>query len=314
MASEKKFERKLFALYKDGGELDFPDEDWLMQVMPELKALETETLDTLFHQADQHARYERAARELVLQERARCAEEHQREMQELRVQLEGDSVRKTVGVEMRLKALDEQSKEEQAELKEEAQAKISELEETIEELEGKLAEALDKVEATEEACKEEIESMNDKCEAMMQALDDAQKETDLKRETNQKLKEEIIGNDHLTVANLNRIKFLEHENEKVKQHMEALDTENDELREEMQKLREEMQMQAVEKENGATESELKELKGLLAEREAQLISMSHRLAEASGERGGVLTPNGGLTRRDSLMERIGFGNLKTSVV
>lgn len=47
---------------------------------------------------------------------------------------------------------------------------------------------------------------------------------DLKRETNQKLKEEIIGNDHLTVANLNRIKFLEHENDKVKQHMEALDT------------------------------------------------------------------------------------------
>jgi len=29
-------------------------------VMPELKALEAETLDTLFHQADQHARYERA--------------------------------------------------------------------------------------------------------------------------------------------------------------------------------------------------------------------------------------------------------------
>ena len=33
-------------------------------------------------------------------------------MQELRVQLEGDSVRKTVGVEMKLKALDEQTKEE----------------------------------------------------------------------------------------------------------------------------------------------------------------------------------------------------------
>jgi len=239
-------------------------------------------------------------------------------MQELRVQLEGDSVRKTVGVEMKLKALDEQTKEEQAELKEEAQAKILELEETIEDLEGKLAEALDKVEGTEEACKEEIESMQDKCEVMMHALDEAQKETDLKRETNQKLKEEIIGNDHLTVANLNRIKFLEHENDKVKQHMEALDTENDELREELQK-------QAVEKENGVAESELKELKGLLAEREAQLITLSHRLAERdSAERSGVLTPNGSLggrsltgslsTGRDSLMERIGFGNMKTSIV
>ena len=94
--------------------------------------------------------------------------------------------------------------------------------------------------------------------------------------------------------------------------------ENDELREELQK-------QAVEKENGVAESELKELKGLLAEREAQLITLSHRLAERdSAERSGVLTPNGSLggrsltgslsTGRDSLMERIGFGNMKTSIV
>ena len=36
-----------------------------------------------------------------------------------------------------------------------------------------------------------------------------QAETDLKRETSRKLKEEIIDNDRLTVANLNRIKQLE---------------------------------------------------------------------------------------------------------
>ena len=34
-------------------------------------------------------------------------------------------------------------------------------------------------------------------------------ETDLKRETSRKLKEEVIDNDRLTLANLNRIKQLE---------------------------------------------------------------------------------------------------------
>ena len=34
-------------------------------------------------------------------------------------------------------------------------------------------------------------------------------ETDLKRETSRKLKEEVIDNDRLTLANLNRIKHLE---------------------------------------------------------------------------------------------------------
>ena len=37
----------------------------------------------------------------------------------------------------------------------------------------------------------------------------AQEETELKRETSRKLKEEIIDNDRLTCANLNRIKMLE---------------------------------------------------------------------------------------------------------
>ena len=36
-----------------------------------------------------------------------------------------------------------------------------------------------------------------------------QDETDLKRETSRKLKEEVIDNDRLTLANLNRIKHLE---------------------------------------------------------------------------------------------------------
>ncbi len=47
----------------------------------------------------------------------------------------------------------------------------------------------------------------------------ASRQTDLKRQTQRKLKEEIIDNDRLTVANLNRIKSLE---QLVEQHKSAL--------------------------------------------------------------------------------------------
>uniref|UniRef100_A0A7S2GN15 Myosin tail domain-containing protein n=1 Tax=Haptolina brevifila TaxID=156173 RepID=A0A7S2GN15_9EUKA len=266
-------------------------------------------------QAQQHNRYERAARELVMKAREALKEEHQREMNELRLQLESDAVRKTVGAEMKLKALDEQAREEQEDLREEAQGKISQLEETIEELESQLAKANGRADAAEEAAREEVAQMQGNCDAMLSALEEAQQETELKRETNMKLKDEIIGNDHLTVANLNRIKHLEQENTKINQHADLLEQENEELREELLKNKDE-------KENGASDDEVKELKAVLAEREAQLISISHRLAEATGGNnagsgagsgagiGGMLSPIG---RRDSsLMERFGFANMKSS--
>ena len=44
---------------------------------------------------------------------------------------------------------------------------------------------------------------------VVRKLAEAEEETDLKREASRKLKEEVIDNDRLTVANLNRIKHLE---------------------------------------------------------------------------------------------------------
>ena len=49
-------ERKLFALFKESGDLDFPHEDWVFDVLPELNSLENETLDTLLAQAQMHAK------------------------------------------------------------------------------------------------------------------------------------------------------------------------------------------------------------------------------------------------------------------
>ena len=50
-------ERKLFSLFKESGELDFPNEDWVFEVIPELSSLETDTLDALLSQAAQHTKW-----------------------------------------------------------------------------------------------------------------------------------------------------------------------------------------------------------------------------------------------------------------
>ena len=42
-----------------------PDEDWIMEVLPELNSLEGDTLDMLLVQAETHVRYEKAARQLI---------------------------------------------------------------------------------------------------------------------------------------------------------------------------------------------------------------------------------------------------------
>ena len=90
----------------------------------------------------------------------------------------------------------------EAERREALQAKVAELEGEI----AELNEAADE-EAREAARREEelhghVKELEAECTACMD-------ETDLKRETSRKLKEEVIDNDRLTLANLNRIKHLE---------------------------------------------------------------------------------------------------------
>ena len=82
------------------GEIEFPDEDWVFQVLPELEHLEADTLDALLSQAVQHAKYEKAARDLLLQERARLEAEHAEEMRGLRVTMESEAARSEVGAEI----------------------------------------------------------------------------------------------------------------------------------------------------------------------------------------------------------------------
>jgi len=300
-AKYEEYERKLFALIKDSGSLELPDEDWVLEILPELKALEADTLDMLLGQAEQHARYEKAARELVSLEVAKVEEQHERELRALRLERESDQTRSSVGAEMRMKAQEELAREEQEQLRAEAMEKIGELEEEVAKLEGELEEQKAEMERQHEGHKEEIAEMTEERDKILQAYEDAHSETELKREASRKLKEEIIDNDRLTVANLNRIKNLELELDETRTLCAKLDGENEEMRAELEK---------TVHNDGQTaelEEEVTTLRELLEQREQQLMSMTQRLAE-----GGLSSGSSASARRDSLLDRLGIGHKASS--
>ena len=110
------------------------------------------------------------------------------------------------------------------------------------------------------------------------------------------MKEEIIDNDRLTCANLNRIKQLEAALASEHELVKTLETENEELRDAVEAGRRE------EGEATNLREALAERESELAERENQLLSLSHRISENSSMN------KDPLSRRDSLMGRIGgFG-------
>jgi len=166
----------------------------------------------------------------------------------------------------------------------------------VEELEGELAMTQKKLLETETEAEEECERLREQGMEVLRKLQQAQDETDLKRETSRKLKEEIIDNDRLTVANLNRIKHLEQLVEQHKHALEESEQENEELRGELAKT-----LQTEESSAEALE-EVSTLRELLAEREAQVASMSQKLADAHG--GNVLSSSA--ARRESLLDRFGL--------
>ena len=135
-----------------------------------------------------------------------------------------------------------------------------------------------------------------------------QEETDLKRETSRKLKEEIIDNDRLTVANLNRIKALEAENDKYKVALHEAESENDEMRKELEK------SVQLHEEQGDAEDEIAHLRALLDERESQLVALSRRMTEVmhKEEREPSSLGSPPSQRRDSFFNRLPFSTKNTN--
>ena len=240
-------------------------------------------------------RYEKAARELIQRERLKLEETHEREMRIAHAEFAAEKTRAQLNVDMKLKEVDEAADEEHEALRQEAGEKITALEEVIEELETTIKEQDEKMKEMEAEAEAECERLRENARYAMSAQRDAQEETDLKREASRKLKEEIIDNDKLTIANMNRIKSLE---ALVEQHKTALDEvegENSELRAELAK--------SVPTADAAEEVDT--LREVLAEREAQLLAMSRRLSDVldgDGQYGG-----GRPARRDSFLDRFHMG-------
>lgn len=342
-------------MHKDAHDLEPLDEEWLMEVMPELATLEDDTLDALLGQSQRHSLYERGARELVLRERSRLEAEHRAEIVRLvrdnaaereaeLSQAEAESAGKVAShkyaSELRMKVLEEEADEENESLRVDAEEKLREQEATIEEqretiegLEERLEAAAADAEAAQEKAEQETDAKlaeleeravaeidemraaadrgaaeadeaRDRVVQMKRALAEAHVEVDLKRETSSKLKEEVIDNDRLTCANLNRIKTLEASLALERQGRDDLERLVEEQAEGMQEAR--LAAAAAQE----AEHEVAGLRNELAEREAQLVALSRRL-EAGGKPAAEERGSGSLrelNRRDSLLERLGgFG-------
>jgi len=184
--------------------------------------------------------------------------------------------------------------------------KMAALEARVAALTEKLEEAEVKQEETESDARERLQEMDDTLGEMQERVIRAEAETDLKREASRKLKEEVIGNDRLTVANLNRIKTLESQLQEQLETIEQLEQQNDELR------------------AHGEASDVEELKELLEEREKQLMQLSHKLevreamAEMHNNSGRIDSRDAARDsqgKRQSLLDRIGqASSFSTSLI
>jgi len=192
-------------------------------------------------------------------------------------------------------------------VRDDCEEKVAESEEKIADLEERLAEAAATQEATEDEARARLGEMIERMEEMKRSVAKAEVETDLKRETSRKLKEEVIDNDRLTVANLNRIKALEAQLGEQLETIEQLEQQNEELR--------------ARDESDA--SEVEALKEILDDRERKLVQLSHRLevreamSEMNNNSGRIdarIDARDTPTKRDSLLERIGKGTSFGSLI
>jgi len=202
--------------------------------------------------------------------------------------------------------LADQTERSRVELEEQKQLACVELEEAKDEAQRNLDEIQQEARRTleeqeEHASREQLLSL-EKMSKMRRQNDDnaemlrqSQEETDLKRETATALKSEVIDNDRLTVANLNRIKNLEAQLEEEREQVDTLVRDNEQLRSNEDKF------EALQELLTEREGMCEELKELLQGREAMVEDLTQRLKTNTP------TPSR-LDRRDSFMDRFGLAS------
>jgi len=221
-------EKQLLEILQDGHGIESIDEKELRDTLP--SELEADTAEALISQVVRHQRYEHAARELALEAVAAAEAEHERAMQQAKLEHEAVLTRVKVSADVRSSADVEAISDQLQAVREEHDDKVGALEEKVVRLQEALAEAHSTQKATEAEAREQMEQAQEAVEEMQERVERAEAETDLKREASRKLKEEVIGNDRLTVANLNRIKTLEAQLQEQADTIEQLEQQNEQMR------------------------------------------------------------------------------------
>jgi len=306
VATEKyhDLERQLLEILQEGHGIEAIDEQELRETLP--SELEADTAGALISQVVRHQRYEEAARHIALEAITQAQSEHEKAVQQLKLEHEVELTRVKVSADVRSTADVDAVNDQLQCTRDEYDDKMAALEARVAALTEKLEEAEVKQEETESDARERLQEMDDTLGEMQERVIRAEAETDLKREASRKLKEEVIGNDRLTVANLNRIKTLESQLQEQLETIEQLEQQNDELR------------------AHGEASDVEELKELLEEREKQLMQLSHKLevreamAEMHNNSGRIDSRDAARDsqgKRQSLLDRIGqASSFSTSLI
>lgn len=262
----------------------------LVANIPAIRDLEEETKQAVIAQYDRHMRYEAAARRMVGHEVAKLSRALKSESSALSQEWESECSRIEAHYEERERkaAVEaERSLEEERKL---AQQEREGLERAHEAQEERLAQVYEEREAqlvrahqiresewgaamgaslvAREAAERAAYEAEERAEVAEVAAEQAQADSDLKRECSKKLKEEVIENDKLTLATLNRIKTLEAALEQSRCEADRLED----------------QVSALERQNGALADQAGEadrMRQLLRERETTILVLSDRLQDLS---------------------------------
>lgn len=295
------------------------DEEALLEFAPQLSEFEAETLQTLIAQSRRHGDYELAARMLLVRQKDRLDAAHQRELRMLRAELDAKSSHDKASVELSAKQAESRAEETRRSLLKAAADKGGMLQAKIDEMEEELTRT--EAEADEEvkvAVEREAELMR-RCRELEEEVAACKDETDLKRETSRKLKEEVIDNDRLTLANLNRIKHLEAQLGEISAQLDEQVGETEAVQQELSISNQELaaSRKQLAKLDETSRDEIEGLQELLVEREKLVQALGRegprepsrhsQEVEARRDSFEVGRRESHEARRESLLERIGQG-------
>ena len=157
-------EGQILEMLQENHGIEATDSTALREAIP--SELEADTIDKLVANCERHQKYERAARELVLRERARIEEEYSQELHTLELKHKAEVTRLSCTADVRVSSADEVAQEQIAQVEEACDEKLGELQERVRELEEQLEEQAAEAEAKEEASHAKLQELSEHCQQL----------------------------------------------------------------------------------------------------------------------------------------------------